>query len=118
MKRIVLFIAAIFFLIGMVSARQNNNLVKNLMDEDPPKPVTDLAIERTGTFTATISWTNPTETEGEVALDDNFVVKILKDDVWENEKSHPSQMAKELFRQFCVSRELDLNILEKGGKRE
>lgn len=34
---------------------------------------------------------------------------------WEHEKSRPSQMAKELFRQFCDSRGINLSILEKGG---
>ena len=34
---------------------------------------------------------------------------------WENEKSRPSQMAKELFRRFCDNKGIDLNVLEKGG---
>lgn len=33
---------------------------------------------------------------------------------WENEKSKPSQMAKELFYNFCKSRNVDVNIVGKG----
>ena len=33
---------------------------------------------------------------------------------WENEKSCPSQMAKELFNNFCMQKKIDLKNLEKG----
>lgn len=33
---------------------------------------------------------------------------------WENGKSRPSQMAKELFKRFCLTRGINLETLEKG----
>jgi len=33
---------------------------------------------------------------------------------WENEKSHPSQMAKELFYNFCNKNEIDITFVKKG----
>ena len=33
---------------------------------------------------------------------------------WENEKSHPSQMAKELFYNFCNKCKIDIGNFEKG----
>lgn len=34
---------------------------------------------------------------------------------WENGKSNPSQMAKELFYSFCVSRNINLELYKKEG---
>ena len=34
---------------------------------------------------------------------------------WENGKAHPSQMAKELFYNFCKSKNIDINFYLKGG---
>lgn len=33
---------------------------------------------------------------------------------WENGKSHPSQMAKELFYSFCKDKNIDINFYMKG----
>lgn len=33
---------------------------------------------------------------------------------WENGKSLPSQMAKELFFSFCQQKKIDLSVLQKG----
>lgn len=33
---------------------------------------------------------------------------------WENRKSHPSQMAKELFYSFCKDKNIDINFYMKG----
>ena len=33
---------------------------------------------------------------------------------WENAKSHPSQMAKELFYSFCKDENIDINLYMKG----
>lgn len=33
---------------------------------------------------------------------------------WENGKSHPSQMAKELFYNFCKSKSIDIDSYMKG----
>ena len=35
---------------------------------------------------------------------------------WENGKSKPSQMAKELFYGFCKSRNVDINFVKEGGR--
>ena len=35
---------------------------------------------------------------------------------WENGKSQPSQMAKELFFSFCISQNIDSKLYVRGGK--
>lgn len=34
---------------------------------------------------------------------------------WENEKSKPSQMAKEIFFTYCKSKEIDISKYQQGG---
>jgi DNA-binding XRE family transcriptional regulator len=36
-------------------------------------------------------------------------------DRWENRKSKPSQMAKELFYNFCKNNNIDPNVIDKGN---